>query len=140
MTSIEDEVHAEAERRWPHQGSETRILGVAGARGRRVGFVLGAKWAADHAEAIDRMGPAAGCHLCVGAGGYEDHGGEWVECSCQQANREPSDAEVTYVAEAIRYDSRPETEAHTVDWPVDEHDAREIARAALRAAREVRRG
>lgn len=29
------------------------------------------------------MGPAASCHLCVGAGGYEDYDGEWVDCSCQ---------------------------------------------------------
>lgn len=30
------------------------------------------------------QGPAAGCHLCVGAGGREDHDGVWVECSCQR--------------------------------------------------------
>ena len=35
------------------------------------------------AEAIDRMGPAAGCAYCVGAGGYEDYDGEWRDCSCQ---------------------------------------------------------
>ncbi len=36
----------------------------------------------------DRMGPAASCHLCVGAGGYEDHEGQWVDCSCQRADRQ----------------------------------------------------
>jgi hypothetical protein len=40
------------------------------------------------------QGPAASCHLCVGAGGHEDHDGEWVECSCQrrEPQGEPSDA------------------------------------------------
>lgn len=39
------------------------------------------------------QGAAASCHLCVGAGGYEDHDGEWVECSCQrlEPQGEPSD-------------------------------------------------
>lgn len=31
------------------------------------------------------QGPAAGCAYCVGAGGFEDHDGEWVKCSCQRA-------------------------------------------------------
>lgn len=41
------------------------------------------------------MGAAANCHLCVGAGGYENHGGGWVLCSCQRAEPqgEPSDAQ-----------------------------------------------
>ena len=39
--------------------------------------------ASEQAEDIDRMGPAANCHLCVGAGGYEDYDGEWRDCSCQ---------------------------------------------------------
>lgn len=34
------------------------------------------------------QGPAANCHLCVGAGGYEDHDGTWVQCSCQRAARD----------------------------------------------------
>lgn len=40
------------------------------------------------------QGPAASCHLCVGAGGYEGHDGGWVECSCQrrEPQGEPSDA------------------------------------------------
>lgn len=37
---------------------------------------------------IEDMGPAANCHLCVGAGGYEDHDGEWIECSCQRKSQE----------------------------------------------------
>ena len=40
-------------------------------------------WAFEQAEAVDRMGPAAGCAYCVGAGGYEDYDGEWRDCSCQ---------------------------------------------------------
>ncbi|QPL15097.1 hypothetical protein SEA_HAUNTER_55 [Microbacterium phage Haunter] len=35
-------------------------------------------------EIADALGPAASCHLCVGAGGYEDYDGNWVECSCQR--------------------------------------------------------
>ncbi len=30
------------------------------------------------------QGPAASCAYCVGAGGYEDHDGAWIECSCQR--------------------------------------------------------
>lgn len=37
---------------------------------------------------IEDTGAAANCHLCVGAGGYEDHDGEWIECSCQRKPQE----------------------------------------------------
>ena len=60
----------------------------------RWGWTPAVAVASEQAEAIDRMGPAAGCAYCVGAGGYEDYDGEWRECSCQQADRESSDAEV----------------------------------------------
>lgn len=49
--------------------------------------------ASEQAEAIDRMGPAAGCAYCVGAGGYEDYDGEWCECSCQRSDRGSSETE-----------------------------------------------
>ena len=39
------------------------------------------------------VGPAASCHLCVGAGGYEDYGGEWAECSCQRTPEPLRDAD-----------------------------------------------
>lgn len=29
------------------------------------------------------QGPAANCAYCVGAGGYEEHDGSWVPCTCQ---------------------------------------------------------
>lgn len=40
------------------------------------------------------MGPAANCHLCIGAGGHEGHDGEWIECVCQRPKQrsDPSDA------------------------------------------------
>lgn len=38
------------------------------------------------------QGPAASCHLCVGAGGHEGYDGEWIECSCRrQPQGEPTD-------------------------------------------------
>lgn len=95
-------------------------------------------WASEQAEAIDRMGPAARCHLCVGAGGYEDHDGQWVECSCQRPDREPSDVEVRAAAESILYENQPNSTRYAVDWPVSTADAVEIARAALIAAQEAR--
>jgi len=39
------------------------------------------------------MGPAASCHLCVGAGGYEDYDGGWVGCSCQRTREPMRDAD-----------------------------------------------
>ena len=85
--------------------------------------------ASEQAEAIDRMGPAAGCAYCVGAGGYEDYDGEWHECVCQLADREPSDAEVEAAADAIVEASFGQ---ELPEAPID------LARAALIAAQEVR--
>lgn len=100
------------------------------------------------------MGPAANCHLCVGAGGYEDHEGEWVECSCQRPTQgEPSDAPTPEEwrerinAERLRqaehgYD-RPHDDRHGVGhlltWAQDyARRGKAIASAALvEAAREV---
>jgi len=80
---------------------------------------------------IDRMGPAAGCAYCVGAGGYEDYDGEWRECSCQRSNREPSDAEV-------RAALREWYQGMFGGGWTDKEEER--MRAALLAAQEVRRG
>lgn len=44
---------------------------------------------------IEDMGPAANCHLCVGAGGHEGFDGEWVGCSCQRPTQgEQSDTDL----------------------------------------------
>lgn len=86
---------------------------------------------------IDRMGPAAGCAYCVGAGGYEDYDGEWRECSCQRADREPSDAAVEAAARAMAH-----ADVTNPDGWVMSEEARNVysdmARAALIAAQEVR--
>src|SRR5690606_11309232 len=95
--TIRDDARQEAERRWPSYPA----VGFSGASDRQQAFIDGAIWASEQAEAIDRMGPAAGCAYCVGAGGYEDYDGEWRECSCQRAGRELSDAEVEAAANAI---------------------------------------
>lgn len=123
-------------------------------------FVSGAEWERNHSvlrpqadlsdAEIERMGPAAGCAYCVGAGGYEDHGGGWVECSCRVAEPqgEPSDAQVSAVMQAlIKHDKgRRPCYAHFQDFccPCGEHGMSRTewqqhqARAALRAAGGVR--
>ncbi|WP_300345166.1 hypothetical protein [Nesterenkonia sp.] len=120
---IRDDARQEAERRWPSYPA----VGFSGASDRQQAFIDGAIWASEQAEAIDRMGSAAGCAYCVGAGGYEDYDGEWRECSsCQRADREPSDAEVEAAGEAI--------------WGRGWRVPKEVVRAALLAAQEVNRG
>lgn len=59
-------------------------------------FVAGAVWAREQDArkfSAEDQGSAASCHNCIGAGGYEDHDGSWVKCSCQreQDAREPSE-------------------------------------------------
>ena len=135
--SIKDEARQEAERRWPSPNSGLY-------EGLIIGFEKGAVWASEQAEAIDRMGPAAGCHLCFGAGGYPDHHGQWVECSCQRPDREPSEAEVEHVADAVEAASaqwefefdqyRAGSRTYADPGPKAEY----IARAALIATQEVR--
>lgn len=139
--NIEDEARQEAERRWPHTGDTTVDIRRSALRHT---FEKGAVWASEQAEAIDRMGPAAGCHLCFGAGGYPDHHGQWVECSCQRPDREPSEAEVEHVADAVEAASaqwefefdqyRAGSRTYADPGPKAEY----IARAALIATQEVR--
>lgn len=74
---------------WSHVAYERMLRG--GEPPERAEFD---RWLAEHdaevraeeREKYDRgedQGPAANCHLCVGAGGYEDYDGEWRDCSCQ---------------------------------------------------------
>lgn len=87
-------------------------------------------WGFRHTEVpeptAEDQGPAANCAYCVGAGGYEDHDGTWVECSCQrpEPQGEPSDAQVDAARRAWMAAYRREP--------------RERMRAALRAAGGVR--
>ena len=63
------------------------------------------------------QGPAANCAYCVGAGGYEDHDGTWVECSCQRFRI--SDPDHVRREERMR-EKMAEVYAHraqTGDWP-----------------------
>ena len=81
------------------------------------------------------MGPAANCHLCVGAGGYEDHDGEWIECSCQRKPQQwipdmPRGERIGY-SEVSRL---PERRGEPSD---PTHDARDAAGVSIDQAREI---
>ena len=94
-------------------------------------------WLVPHTPTDDEQGPAANCHLCVGAGGYEDYDGEWVECSCQrQPQGEPSDAQVDAAAKTLANRMGDGPWEDLLDTFQD--DYRHDARAALRAAGGVR--
>lgn len=149
IVSIREEAQQEAERRRPDipadlpgtPGNEAQFPTGYSYASERSMFVAGAVWASEQAEGSDRMGPAAYCHLCAVAGGYPDHHGQWVECSCQRADREPSDAEVEAAARKVFETDAPSHEPE--EWftvsPQLRNDYRATARAALLAARgEVR--
>lgn len=91
---------------------------------------------------VEDQGPAASCHLCVGAGGYEDHDGLWVECSCQRAEPqvEPSDAlrdAIDHIQGAVEFQDAINPEAVRVVIDAALRAAHDRYMSALRSGRGV---
>lgn len=72
---------------FPGQGEGLETFWGAQADAILSRFSLVPRYSVSEPSGRNEYGPAASCHLCVGAGGYEGFDGEWVECSCQRSGK-----------------------------------------------------
>lgn len=133
--NIEDEARQEADKRFPEL-----ILAPENEQ-RADDFIEGVKWASEKADHVERIARnLAQASTFTGQDALLLVKTAQKIAEVEQADREPSDAEVRAAAESILYENQPNSTRHAVDWPVSTDDAVEIARAALTAAQGVRRG